>query len=210
MCTTVLTSKWREYHFLRGSVPTFPIVCDGNGSSPIGNGGFTLRSRRALIEAIKKCPHGRWSGLDQKSIKASSCMLGFNEMNEDVYFGSLLRGTGAVLPSAFEASLFSVEQTWPEQSIEMYGGPSVEDRQRIASEVSGVYQGASISPRENSSGFQKSSKFEKVTVPIGFHKPWWYFDNDVLLSKDIDEQCPFLKYMFNPKENSAKARKINQ
>lgn len=55
----------------------------------------------------------------------------------------MLRATGAILPTAFEASLFSVEMNWPGQAFAQFGGTKEEtDLARIANEASAAYLGA--------------------------------------------------------------------
>ena len=107
--------------------------------------------------------------------------------------------------TALEAALFSVEV------IDMYHGGSVgsvEDTQRFVSERGGsIYRGATI----DTSDIKAAKELTRdETVPFGFHKPWWYFDNKVLHSKDVDQQCPLLKYMFHPDENRAEELLVNK
>ena len=106
--------------------------------------------------------------------------------------------------TALEAALFSVEV------IDMYHGGSVgsvEDTQRFVSERGSIYRGATI----DTSDIKAAKELTRdETVPFGFHKPWWYFDNKVLHSKDVDQQCPLLKYMFHPDENRAEELLVNK
>ena len=127
-----------------------------------------------------------------------------------------LRGANALLPTALEAALFSVEKVWPEEVIDMYHGGSVgsvEDTQRFVSERGGsIYRGATIDTSDIKAAKELSR--DETAVPFGFHKPWWYltFDNKVLHSKDVDQQsCPLLKYMmFHPDENRAEELLVNK
>ena len=35
------------------------------------------------------------------------------------------------------------------------------------------------------------------TIPIGFHKPWLYHPNDIILGPQVERECKFLKHIFN-------------
>lgn len=203
-----LPKIWKSFHrHLENNTFHFPKMCDKNGIAPLGNGGFSLRRRSGMKYAIESCPHDTWSGLDMSVIEKASCRPGAGPLPEDVYFGTVLRGLPhGSIPSAFKTSLFSVEMVWAEQSIELYGGPALEDRYKAAERVSGNYSGVDISTipvRRRGLCFNDFDSIDRLTVPIGMHKPWLYFSNEILLSKEVDEQCPFLKYIFHPRENSA-------
>ena len=211
MCR-LLKQMWTQYTRLRpGPGSSFPDICTGDGTAPIENGGFALRSRSALRKAIRDCPSRDWSGLDidRTTLRHLSCSAK-GSINEDVYFGTILRGGNALLPTALEAALFSVDMVWPEEVIDMYHGGSVgsvEDAQRFVSERGSIYRGATI----DTSDIKAAKELTRdETVPFGFHKPWWYFDNKVLHSKDVDQQCPLLKYMFHPDENRAEELLVNK
>jgi hypothetical protein len=88
----------------------FPPVCEG-GRGPLGSGGFSLRSRKWMIRAIETCPHMTNSGMEVEG-QPLSCKV-FEKVNEDFYFGTILRALGAPLPLAYTASLFSTEMLWP-------------------------------------------------------------------------------------------------
>ena len=204
-----LPKTWKNFHrHLENNTFHFPKMCENNDIAPLGNGGFSLRRRSGMKYAIESCPHDIWSGLDKNVINNATCRPGAGPLPEDVYFGTVLRGLpNGSIPSAFKTSLFSVEMIWAEQSIELYGGPALEDRYKAAEEVSGTYNGVNISsiPLERRglcfNDFDDS--INRLTIPIGMHKPWLYFSNEILLSKDVDDQCPFLKYVFHPRENRA-------
>jgi len=193
----------------------------------MGNGGLSLRSRKAIRKAIRDCPSREWSGLylSTEEHDALSCSIHGTNINEDVYFGTVLRATGALLPTALEAALFSVEIVWPEESISMYhnanagdggvdsagtglqSGLSMDERQRFVSDRGSIYRGATI---DMSDALGVEGLTREDTVPFGFHKPWWYFDNKILHSKDVDKQCPLLKYTFHPDQNSAMGLPLNK
>ena len=177
-------------------VESFPEIC-ANGIPPIGNGGFSLRSRKAMIKAIETCPHTTWSGIDLKD-RELPCLVhvtntaNIHAMQEDLYFGAVLRATGAILPTAFEASLFSVEMNWPGQAFDQFGGTKDEtDLARIANETSAAYHGAGTVKWGN-------GKARADTVPIGFHQPYYYHAKEALLTGDVVKQCPFVQYIYDP------------
>ena len=160
---------------------TFPGVCsDGNG--PVGNGGLSLRSRSWAIKAIETCPHVKYSGIDSEG-RVLACKV-LEDINEDLYFGIVLRGIGAPFPSAIEAALFSTEMLWPEQVVAMFGAAQTADlssnqRHRI------IHDGT------------------EITVPAAVHKPWWYHSSELLHSTVMNNACPFLQYVY-PTEQSEK------
>lgn len=143
------------------------VACDGRGNGPVGNGGFSLRSVSWMLRAIEVC-----HGVD------APCRV-LEDLNEDFYFATVLRGLGAPLPNAKVAALFSVESMWPEEAMSMYGRPydnmlepNIADAQLF--------------------------RYEKTdfTVPIGVHKPYWY--NPSHLLDALTPQCPFLEFIFAP------------
>eukprot|EP01083_Nonionella_stella_P102713 292387_1 len=170
----------------------------------MGNGGLSLRSRKAIRKAIQDCPSREWSGLHLSSTEeqnenenSSSCSIHGTNINEDVYFGTVLRATGALLPTALEAALFSVEIVWPEESISMYhngngdadgngngngkgsagatsglqsGLLSLDERKQFVSDRGSIYRGATI---DISDALGVNGLTREDTVPFGFHKPWW-------------------------------------
>lgn len=161
---------------------TFPNVCS-NGNGPVGNGGLSLRSRTWAIKAIETCPHVEFSDVDMDT-RVHACKV-YEDINEDLYFGIVLRGIGAPLPSAYQASLFSTEMLWPEQVEEMFG--IAEGSVRIS--------GQDL--------HQVRHDGKRITVPAAVHKPWWYHSSELLRSPEMDNACPFLQYIF-PSEQSEK------
>lgn len=158
----------------------FPDVCS-DGLGPVGNGGLSLRSRSWAIKAIETCPHVKFSSVDMdEGIRACKVL---DDINEDLYFGIVLRGIGAPLPTAYEASLFSTEMLWPEQVEEMFGAPP---RGQTDKERHWVHRDG-----------------KQITMPAGLHKPWWYHSSELLLSPEMKSACPFLRYVF-PSEQSEK------
>ena len=160
---------------------TFPNVCS-DGLGPVGNGGISLRSRSWAIKAIETCPHAKYSAVDDLNERVRACKV-LEDINEDLYFGIVLRGIRAPLPTAYEASLFSTEMLWPEQVEGMFGAPrgGTPDQERHRIRHDG----------------------KQITVPAAVHKPWWYHSTELLLSAGMNGACPFLKHIF-PTENTAK------
>ena len=167
---------------LLDNLDRFPDVCS-DGRGPVGNGGLSLRSRSWLIKVIETCPHVTWSGVEFEG-RVHACKV-FEEINEDLYFGIVLRGIGAPLPTAYEASLFSTEMLWPEQVMGMYGASPSSDGQRYQIHYDG----------------------DIITVPAGVHKPWWYQPSELLLSNEMKGACPFLRYIFPHEESSREWKK---
>lgn len=166
----------------------FPRICQDD-IGPIGNGGLSLRSRKWLIAAINACPHIERSGIDFERT-ALACKV-IDDVNEDFYFGTVLQGLRAPLPTAFEAALFSTEMLWPEEVLDLYGELGEEERELLVAKR----WGKSKLPRylEMQGG--------EFTVPLGMHKPWWYKNTDVLLGKHVTENCPFLQFIFQPDDS---------
>lgn len=157
----------------------FPTLCK-HGIGPIGNGGFSLRSRRWTMQAIETCPHVKYSGLETDN-QHLACKV-MDEINEDLYFSIVLRGIGAPFPSVSDAASFAVEGLFREDAIEKYGvAPHLETDDHVALNVPQVqYKGRTL------------------TIPIGMHKPFWYMPNEFLLSKPMSNACPFLRFVFAP------------
>jgi hypothetical protein len=126
-----------------------------------------------MIRAIEACPHAIYSGHD---LTVAGCNV-LDKINEDFYFGTVLRGMNAPFPTGYEASLLSSETLWPEDVVDIYGGGP------MGADHSGV-------PRIVVQG-------RTLTVPTGFHKPWAYQPKDLILSIQLDQACPFLRYVFD-------------
>jgi hypothetical protein len=109
----------------------------------------------------------------------------FEQVDEDFYFGTILAGIDAPLPNAYTASLFSTEMLWPEQVWAMYGFPQDVKRDLRGSIVTGR-------PFVWLEG-------QKLTIPNGVHKPWWYHPNELLRSDKLASGCIFSQYIFTPK-----------
>jgi hypothetical protein len=152
-----------------------------------------------MIKAIQSCPHQKYSGINLDD-KVVSCQV-FDPLNEDLYFGTVLRGIKAPLPSAFEASLFSLEMLWPEQSIDIYGGPKDYSKQRnMHQDFLGTDSHSSSSSLSLPIYQGVLHKEKYYTVPAGIHKAWKYHEYDLLLSADVLNQCPLLEFIVPPNQ----------
>lgn len=157
----------------------FPPICS-DGVAPLGNGGHSLRNRTWLVRAIEACPHQTHSGLDLEQLSPLGCKV-MDGINDDFYFGIILRALNAPMPTGYEAALFSSEMLWAEQVLELYGMPPNGTTQQPFNKI--VWGG------------------QELSVPVGFHKPWAYQPNDLLLSPAVDNACPLLKFIFKPDQS---------
>mmetsp|Transcript_8231 Transcript_8231/g.15505 ORF Transcript_8231/g.15505 Transcript_8231/m.15505 type:complete len:497 (-) Transcript_8231:8-1498(-) len=166
---------------------------EGVGPMPI-NESFSMFHREKVLEAIQTCPHEQYSGLEmnQLSQQNRSCVW-HQGIDSSLYFSTILAVMGARLPTGVVASLFSTNEIWPEQALEMYGGPFFNyKRQLLASKYNCIYKGANVKTR--------TGREVKRTVPISLHVPLDTTNGDEfqkreLLSHDVVEQCPFIKYV---------------
>ena len=168
--------EYERLHIL----PTYPDPCS-HGNAPIGNGGLSWRSRSWMQRAIRTAPHALWSGLHNDTITSTAAVRVMDDsINEDYYFGTVLRGIGAPLPKAKVAAEFAVESMFPDEVVAMFGTGNDDDHNDDAMPSS------------------KESDVTSATIPVGFHKPWWYHSNEVLLSSTMQQACPFLPFIFEP------------
>mmetsp|Transcript_29653 Transcript_29653/g.42068 ORF Transcript_29653/g.42068 Transcript_29653/m.42068 type:complete len:242 (-) Transcript_29653:129-854(-) len=40
-----------------------------------------------------------------------------------------------------------------------------------------------------------------ISIPVGLHKPWYYQPNELLVSDELDEECPLLRYIFEEEQS---------
>lgn len=154
----------------------FPSVC-GQGNAPVGNGGLSIRNRTWLVEAIEACPHVNRAGFEVND--TIGCQV-VDLINEDFYFATVLRGMGAPMPTAHEASMFATEMLLPEHVQRLYGD-GAPSSQETAEQI--IFDG------------------QFLTIPGAFHKPWWYLPNALLRSPGMEDSCPFLGYLFQPEQS---------
>ena len=173
--------------------PQFPSICT-DGIAPLGNGGFSLRNRTWLVRAIETCPHQTYSKVYESNYTAGPCKV-LDGINEDFFFGIVLRGIGAPLPTGQTAAMFASEMLLAEDIPALYGvvnkGNDEDNNNNNDNNNKGIMDG------------QPTIRFEgrTVTVPVGFHKPWGYQPNEFLRSKEMDNACPLLRYIFRPDQS---------
>ena len=178
-----------EYQ-LNGSMTQFCI--EGRGGVQ-GNGGLSIRNRSWMIEAIQRCPTP-YSGLENYA--------SFHFINEDLYFAPILNGLNATMASGFEASLFSVETLFPEQTDE-YSKLEQSQLLETINRLWGKENGFLLYEKMHrvDSYFENSSAVASIpelrTIPIGFHKPWLYHAKDILQGAQVQNECKFLKFIFD-------------
>ena len=140
-----------------------------NLNGPLGNGGFSLRSRKWMRRSIATCPHVHYSGLKVNPL----CQV-YENIPEDLYFATVLRALHAPLPTAFEASLFAAEMIFPNHAIQYYGPHSIEEqlpivKKRWGEKYTTFFDGEDVTVEEK---YKRMSK-NGLIIPIGLHKPWW-------------------------------------
>ena len=176
------------------SVSQLKNLCT-NGYGPTGNGGFSLRNKNWMIRAIQECPYLPFSGTTNKNTECSLKKF----QNEDLYFGTVLLGLEAPLPSAYEAALFSTEMLWPEQAEEFFGTYTQSQRNALIERRWGSDGLPLFERMQNPKVYGADFNASLLrTVSIGLHKPWHYQPNDILDGKQVTAECKFLKYIFKP------------
>ncbi|KAL3757996.1 hypothetical protein ACHAWU_001388 [Discostella pseudostelligera] len=192
-------SSWRIWAPLCNGLTDYQLnegmsqICTEGHGGIQGNGGLSIRNKNWMREAIQRCPTPS-SGLEN--------FASFDYRNEDVYFTKILNGLNATMPSGFEASLFSVESLFPEQTYEYVNL----DQSQVAETINRLWG--------NTTGLQSYDKMHRVdsyyentsaiesvpelrTIPLGFHKPWLYHAKDILQGIQIQKECKFLKFIFD-------------
>jgi len=174
-----------------------PHLCTPGHGGLVGNGGLSIRNKQWMIKAIETCPT-EYSGMD--------AYQHFGHQPEDVYFSTVLNGIQATMPTAFEASLFAVESLFPEQTLETFFPLTPEEILDTASRLWGNETGKLMYERMHRSETYitklnesdgMGSNIELRTVPIGFHQAWNYYGPDILGGIQIQQECKFLKYIYN-------------
>lgn len=155
--------------------------------SVLGNGGFSLRRRSWMQRVISTCPNLSDSGIRKDVVLSSSssshdCVS--DEPSEDLYFSTLLHAMKAPLPTPRQAANFGVETLFAEDVVLP---PESEDHDTDLPGLGSIPQLPHIVVGNRT-----------LTIPVGFHKPWWYIPRDVLLSPQLAEACPFLPLVMDP------------
>ncbi len=156
-----------------------------------GNGGVSLRNRRWMVEVIQRCP-SELSGLEMFDSNEGAYTF---DSNEDVYFATILNGLNATMPTAFEASLFSVENLFPEDILEKY---ELVDRHEVVAKIERLWgrdtgmEAYERMHRNDSYDFGAESATKLRTIPFAFHQVWLHTNvNDV----QIQNECKLLKFV---------------
>lgn len=164
----MIPNLWKQWTNLE----EFPNVCTG-GRVPVGNGGFSLRSRRWMKLATNTCRSFIFGPVNTKCGVKS-------DVAEDLYFATALPGIKAPMPNPIEAALFGVEMIFLETVMEYYPSNASVSLENVVQKRWG-----------DMDKFNRMRK-EGRTIPIGIHKPWWYHNNTVLNSPQIKRECPYL------------------
>jgi len=180
----LLTEKDRRPDLVNLTSTIEPYCDKAHGIGPVGNGGFSLRSRNALRKVIETCPHDKWSGLDLTN-RTFPCMVR-SEIAEDLYFATVLRGLNMPIPTAYEAAVFAVERVWPSEVTHRFGGPKthaemVQSIRNVMKQVNLAY-----------------IKDKTETVPLGFHQVHRFNRKSVTLEGDLAFYCPLNAFIFDP------------
>mmetsp|Transcript_28473 Transcript_28473/g.60327 ORF Transcript_28473/g.60327 Transcript_28473/m.60327 type:complete len:464 (-) Transcript_28473:59-1450(-) len=158
-----------------------PRFCTSNCDGIQGNGGLSLRRRSWMVKALQTC---------SPQIDA----------NEDLFFSIILYGLGATMPSNFEASLFSVETVFPEQTREYSTLDNITVPETIQ-KLWGTGTGMKLYKRmhRHESYITNDSTTENLqqlyTIPLAFHKPWLYHPADIINGAQTEKECFFLKFV---------------
>lgn len=164
---------------------TIDTYCDkALGIGAVGNGGFSLRSRNAMMKVIETCPHVKWSGIDLTN-RTFPCMV-HSEIAEDLYFATVLRGLNMPIPTAYEAAVFSVERVWPSEVTRRFGGP--ETQAEMVQSIRNVMKQVNLA----------YVKGRTEPVPLGFHQVHRFNPKDVTSKGDLSVYCPLNAFIFDP------------
>jgi len=207
MCK-MMPERWRKDHFSK-KAPQFPSeeeMCSDKTKSPIGNGGYSLRSRSWMQRAIKYCPHPVYSNLPKNisSTTQSPCHVSAYADQEDFILTTILRGIGAPFPDAYDAALFGAEMRFPltyekkyyngTDNLELIAGKRWfgEDEENFDATPADKYiTGKNETALDRFRRMRAKESSERPIVPIGLHKPWQYH-NWIKKSTYFKEECPYL------------------
>ena len=196
MCN-FLPLKWKEWSHVDNVNLPKNLCVPNSGEGAFGNGGLTIRSRQWLIKAIRFCPFSKYAGLTSLEVKNAKCSLPARaDPAEDVFFSIILRVMGAPLPSEFEASLFSVEMIFAEHVLEYYYDEVTDELEKELEAM--VVRRWGNDTIDNGLELFRRMRKQKYTIPIGFHKPYWYYSYDELSAPYIKNECQFLDDIIPP------------
>lgn len=207
MCR-MMPGRWKRDH-ASDEAPLFPTeedICSDRTKSPIGNGGYSLRSRSWVRRAISYCPHPTYSNLPENITinNQPKCHVSAYADQEDFILTTILRGIGAPFPDAYDAALFGAEMRFPgtyEKQYYNYNDTNsleliAENRWFGADEEDDDIEPAAenITNETALERFQRmraAEDLESPIVPIGLHKPWNYH-HWIKTSAYFKVECPYL------------------
>lgn len=152
----------------------------------VGNGGYSLRSRKWILRMIRLCPHRVFSGLSDQIVNSAPCSVHPKDLlEEDQYYSVLLSlAGGANLPSPGQASLFAVNQDFPSPNKIIWNDNVVTNL--LGDEALQTYK-------------QEIANIGRA-LPVGYHK---CFMTHSPFETNLTVACPkrrFCKYSFHPDE----------
>jgi hypothetical protein len=105
----ILSSKCNSMNEKYTPNESMSTICTPHHGGLQGNGGLSLRNRKWMIEAIRRCP-SQYSGLSK--------FQHLGDIAEDLFFSTVLNAfNSSMMPTAYEASLFAVESIFFEQLL---------------------------------------------------------------------------------------------
>lgn len=159
-----------------------------------------------MLRAIDACPSNLYSGIPTSGKK---CIVA-DDAEEDEYFALILYGLGAPMPNAYEASLFGVETFFAEQVKEYYGPYDESQLEKIILKRWGkdglkIHERMHLRKTYGYTYFNNDNNLASSTmrtIPLTFHCPWKYHALDITAGPQVQQECKFLKYIFDQGESS--------
>ena len=205
MCK-MMPERWRKDH-TNTKAPPFPSeeeMCSDKSKSPIGNGGYSLRSRSWIQRAISYCPHPVYSNLPKNTTarKNPHCHVSAFADQEDFILTTILRGIGAPFPDVYDAALFGAEMRFPVTFEKKYysdtnGLESIAETRWFGADEEDVDDATATENVLNETALERFQRMraeeglETPIIPIGLHKPWAYH-SWIKTSAYFKDECPYL------------------
>ena len=101
----------------------FESLGDPTNISIVGSDRLTLINKEWMLRAINSCPQVQLSMLPGDVVSQKHCKSK-GRPEAEIYFGCVLRGIGAPMPSTFEASLFAAKFYWADKIVKEEKGPT--------------------------------------------------------------------------------------
>mmetsp|Transcript_21398 Transcript_21398/g.31962 ORF Transcript_21398/g.31962 Transcript_21398/m.31962 type:complete len:281 (-) Transcript_21398:320-1162(-) len=101
----------------------FESLGDPANISIVGSDRLTLLNKKWILRAINNCPQVQLSMLPGDIVSQKNCKAK-GRPEAEIYFGCVLRGIGAPMPSTFEASLFAAKFYWADKVVRGEAGPT--------------------------------------------------------------------------------------